>query len=158
MRRIWSFLQAPEQAHGAGAESWPPQKRTRGCLLFDPCRDRDDPGPAGEGQLRTDTEASLRADLREIFSTSRLLQYNLQVAYLGPEWTNSHLAALSAAVRPFLQVSPFTFPRRRFRRSAEGKGSCCRSFPSPIPFREGLGHTLDLLYEREVRVVPRMLP
>ncbi len=38
---------------------------------------------------------SLRSIYREIFAASRLLQYRLQVAFLGPEWTYSHLASIS---------------------------------------------------------------
>ena len=35
---------------------------------------------------------SLRSIYREIFAASRLIQYKLQVAFPGPEWTYSHLA------------------------------------------------------------------
>ena len=41
------------------------------------------------------SEESLLSIYREIFAASRLIQYKLQVAFLGPEWTFSHLASIS---------------------------------------------------------------
>ena len=47
---------------------------------------------ANPGPLSDD---ALRSIYREIMAASRVLQHPLEVAFLGPEWTYSHLAARS---------------------------------------------------------------
>jgi chorismate mutase/prephenate dehydratase len=62
--------------------------------IFDPGRERavieqalaKNPGPLGDG--------AVRAIFRELISGTRALQMPLRVAYLGPEFTFSHLAAI----------------------------------------------------------------
>ena len=70
-------------------------KASRGLPLFYPEREEiifERLSKLSSGPL---SEESLRSIYREIFAASRLIQYRLQVAFLGPEWTYSHLASIS---------------------------------------------------------------
>jgi chorismate mutase / prephenate dehydratase len=126
-------------------------KADQGLLLFDPCREetilerlaRANPGPI--------REESLRAIYREIFSASRLLQYDLHVGYLGPEWTYSHLAALSLFGH---SARYFHSPTLEdvFDDLLKAKAHVA-VVPIANSLQGGVGHTLDLLYEREVSVI-----
>jgi chorismate mutase / prephenate dehydratase len=126
-------------------------KAENGLLLFDPCREeaildrlaKMNPGPIAE--------ASLRAIYREIFSASRLLQYNLQVAYLGPEWTYSHLAALSLYGHSAKYLASLSM-EDVFDNLLKAKAHVA-VVPIENSLQGGVGHTLDLLYERDVNVV-----
>ena len=126
-------------------------KAENGLLLFDPCREEAildrlaklNPGPIAE--------ASLRAIYREVFSASRLLQYNLQVAYLGPEWTYSHLAALSLYGHSARYLASPSM-EDVFDNLLKAKAHVA-VVPIENSLQGGVGHTLDLLYERDVNVV-----
>jgi chorismate mutase/prephenate dehydratase len=126
-------------------------KADQGLVLFDPCREEailDRLARANSGPI---PEASLRAIYLEIFSASRLLQYDLQVAYLGPEWTNSHLAALSLFGHSSRYL-PSPALEDVFDDLLKAKAHVA-VVPIANSLQGGVGHTLDLLYEREVRVV-----
>jgi chorismate mutase / prephenate dehydratase len=126
-------------------------KAEQGLVLFDPCREEtilDRLAKANPGPI---PEASLRAIYREIFSASRRLQYDLQVAYLGPEWTNSHLAALSLFGHSARYVPSPTL-EDVLDNLMKAKANVA-VVPIENSLQGGVGHTLDLLYEREVRVV-----
>jgi chorismate mutase / prephenate dehydratase len=126
-------------------------KAENGLLLFDPCREeaildrlaKMNPGPIAE--------ASLRAIYREIFSASRLLQYNLQVAYLGPDWTYSHLAALSLYGHSAKYLASVSM-EDVFDNLLKAKAHIA-VVPIENSLQGGVGHTLDLLYERDVNVL-----
>jgi chorismate mutase / prephenate dehydratase len=126
-------------------------KAEQGLLLFDPCREetilerlaKANPGPL--------LEESLRAIYREIFSASRLLQYDLHVGYLGPEWTYSHLAALSLFGHS-ARYLPSPTLEDVFDDLLKAKAHVA-VVPIANSLQGGVGHTLDLLYEREVLVV-----
>jgi len=96
-------------------------------------------------------EASLRAIYREIFAASRLLQYVLQVSYLGPEWTYSHLAALSLFGHSAHYI-PCSTLEDVFDALLKGKVHVAVA-PVENSLQGGVGHTMDLLYEKDVRVV-----
>mgnify|MGYP005842259713 CR=1 FL=1 len=96
-------------------------------------------------------ETSLRAIYREIFAASRLLQYVLQVAYLGPEWTYSHLAALSLFGHT-ARYLPCATLEDVFDSLLKGKVHAA-VVPVENSLQGGDGRTMDLLYERDVRVV-----
>ena len=126
-------------------------KAEQGLLLFDPGREeailerlaKTNPGPL--------PEESLRAIYREIFSASRLLQYDLHAAYLGPEWTYSHLAALSLFGHS-ARYLPSPTLEDVFDDLLKAKAHVA-VVPIANSLQGGVGHTLDLLYGREVSVV-----
>jgi chorismate mutase/prephenate dehydratase len=69
-------------------------KNDHGSEVFTPVREEEvlqHVVDANKGPLRAD---SIRAVFREIISGSRALQKTLKVAYLGPEYSFSHLAAV----------------------------------------------------------------
>jgi chorismate mutase/prephenate dehydratase len=69
-------------------------KNDHGSEVFTPVREEEvlhHVLEANKGPLRADT---IRAVFREIISGSRALQKTLKVAYLGPEYSFSHLAAV----------------------------------------------------------------
>lgn len=81
-----------ERAHHAGEIG--KLKTDQGSEVFSPAREDevlDNVVAASKGPLDA---ASLRAIFREIISASRSLQKVVKVAYLGPEYSFSHLAAL----------------------------------------------------------------
>lgn len=96
-------------------------------------------------------ESSLRAIYREIFAASRLLQYVLQVSYLGPEWTYSHLAAVSLFGHAARYI-PCSTLEDVFDSLLKGKVHAA-VVPVENSLQGGDGRTMDLLYERDVRVV-----
>lgn len=97
------------------------------------------------------SEESLRSIYREIFAASRLLQYKLRVAYLGPEWTYSHLASL-AIFGHSASYLPCNSLEEVFDSFLKGKAHLA-VIPIENSLQGGVGHSMDLLYEREVRVV-----
>lgn len=126
-------------------------KASKGLELFDPAREeliyerlaRLNPGPL--------TEEALRSIYREIIAASRLLQYPLQIAFLGPEWTYSHLAAHFLFGYSAHYV-PFDGLEEVFDALSKGKVQVAL-VPIENSFEGGAGDTLDLLYENNVQVV-----
>ncbi|MGA7877273.1 MAG: prephenate dehydratase [Desulfoferrobacter sp.] len=126
-------------------------KASNGLELFVPGREElilqrllaANPGPI--------SEASLRAIYREIFAASRLLQYVLQVSYLGPEWTYSHLAALSLFGHS-AQYIPCPTLEDVFDALLKRKVHVA-VVPIENSLQGGVGRTMDLLHERDVRVL-----
>lgn len=126
-------------------------KADQGLQLFDPGREEtilDRLAKTNHGPI---LEASLRAIYREIFSASRLLQYDFQVAFLGPEWTNSHLAALSLYGHSARYVPSPTL-EDVFDNLLKRKAHVA-VVPIENSLQGGVGHTLDLLNERDVKVI-----
>ena len=126
-------------------------KAVKGLELFDPSREEaiyERLGKANPGPM---TRESLRAIYREIFAASRLLQYVLQVAYLGPEWTYSHLAAISLFGHS-ARYLPLPTLEDVFDTLLKGKAQVA-VVPIENSLQGGVGRTMDLLYERNVRVV-----
>ncbi|WP_281797088.1 prephenate dehydratase [Desulforhabdus amnigena] len=126
-------------------------KAEKGVPLFHPGREeliferltKANPGPIAA--------ESLRAIYREIFAASRLLQYVLQVAYLGPEWTYSHLAALSLYGHSARYI-PCSTLEDVFEAVLKGKVHVA-VIPIENSLQGGVGRSMDLLYESEMRVV-----
>ena len=126
-------------------------KAAKGLSLFDPGREEaiyERLTKANSGPM---TEESLRAIYREIFAASRLLQYVLQVAYLGPEWTYSHLAAISLYGHS-ARYLPLPTLEDVFDALLKGKAHVA-VVPIESSFQGGVGRTMDLLHERNVSVV-----
>jgi chorismate mutase/prephenate dehydratase len=97
------------------------------------------------------SEESLFSIYREIFAASRLIQYRLQVAFPGPEWTFSHLAAISLFGHSASYL-PCASLEEVFDSFLKGKAHLA-VVPIEDSLQGGIGHCMDLLYEREVRVV-----
>jgi chorismate mutase/prephenate dehydratase len=126
-------------------------KAAKGLTLFDPRREEliyerltnANPGPI--------TDESLRSIYREIFAASRLLQYVLQVAYPGPEWTYSHLAALSLFGHS-ARYSPCSSLEDAFDALQKGRANVA-IVPIENSRLGSVGRTIDLLHENDVHVV-----
>lgn len=126
-------------------------KADKGLNLFDPSREeriferlsRLNPGPI--------SDSSLRAVYREIFASSRLLQYVLQVAYLGPEWTTCYLAAHS-----FFGHSARYLPAPTLEDvfdTLNKGGAHVAVVPIESSFQGGIGITIDLMCEHDIRII-----
>ncbi|MCE5336306.1 MAG: prephenate dehydratase [Desulfobacteraceae bacterium] len=126
-------------------------KASEGLPLFHPQREeaifqrlsRLNPGPL--------SEESLRSIYREIFAASRLIQYKLRVSFLGPEWTYSHLACISLFGHSAAYL-PCGSLEEVFDSFLKGKAHLA-VIPIENSLQGGVGHSMDLLYEREVRVI-----
>ena len=75
----------------------------------------------------------------------------MRVAFLGPEWTYSHLASMalfghSASYLPCISLEEV------FDSFLKGKAHLA-VIPIENSLQGGVGHSMDLLYEREVRVI-----
>lgn len=126
-------------------------KQAKGLPLFHPGREEvifERLSKANPGPLR---EESLRSIYREIMAASRLLQYTLQVAYLGPEWTYSHLAALSLYGHSASYVAGST-PEDVVDALLKGKVRIA-VIPIENSIQGGVGRSMDLLYEQQVSIV-----
>ncbi len=110
--------------------------------IFDRLK-RINPGPI--------TDESLRAIYREIFAASRLMQYVLQVAFLGPDWTYSHIAAISSFGHTARYI-PCPTLEDVFDALLKRKAHMA-IIPIENSLQGGVGRSMDLLYERNVRVV-----
>lgn len=126
-------------------------KAELGLLRFDPAREE----AILERLARTNTgplqDHSLWSIYREIFSASRLLQYDLQITFLGPEWTYSHLAALSIFGHSARYLPAPTLEDvfdNLLKKQAD-----LAVVPIENALQGGIGRTLDLLYERDVKVI-----
>jgi chorismate mutase/prephenate dehydratase len=97
------------------------------------------------------SEESLRYIYREVFAASRLMQYRLQVAFLGPEWTNSHLASISLFGHSATYL-PCASLEEVFDSFLKGKAHLA-VIPIETSLQGGVAHSMDLLYEREVHVI-----
>jgi chorismate mutase/prephenate dehydratase len=126
-------------------------KASRGSPLFHPGREQFvshrlsnlNPGPL--------SEESLQSIYREIFAASRLIQYRLQVAFPGPEWTQSHLASISLFGHSASYL-PCASLEEVFDSFLKGKAHLA-VIPVETSFQGGVGHIIDLFYEREVQVI-----
>ncbi len=126
-------------------------KASRGLPLFHPEREEIifrrlsnlNPGPL--------SDESLRCIYREIFAASRVIQCRLRVAFLGPEWTYSHLASISLFGHSASYL-PCASMEEVFDSFLKGKAHLA-VIPIENSLQGGVSHSMDLLYEREVRVV-----
>jgi len=126
-------------------------KADKGISLYDPGREESIFQRligANTGPLSNE---SLRSIYREIMAASRLLQAPLHVAFLGPEWTYSNLAAVSMFGHSARYLS-FPSLEEVFDALLKRKAQAA-VVPVENSLQGGVGRTLDLLYEREVTVV-----
>lgn len=122
-----------------------------GLDTFDPGREEAVCKRLVENNAGPLSDASVRAIYREILAASRTLQQPLKVAFLGPYWTYSHLAAISV----FGHTAHYT-PQATL---LDVFDCLCKNLahvalvPIENSLEGGIGQTMDLLYERPVRVV-----
>ena len=70
-------------------------KRSRGLPVFDPAREEKVLQKVTAGEIDPLDKSALRAIFTEIMSACRAIEEPVTVAYLGPEYTFSHLAAIA---------------------------------------------------------------
>jgi chorismate mutase/prephenate dehydratase len=136
----------------AASGNRPLQAHHRHARVFAPEREEQVIGPGMPGQSRT---ASRQSDLRriysEIISACREMQNPLKVAFLGPDYTFSHQAALSrfgGEERSWPDRPPL--PTCLLRCSAaSARSAWCRW---KIPVRAGVGATMDCLLASDLKV------
>ncbi len=97
------------------------------------------------------TPTMLRSIYREILAASRSLQYPVKIAYLGPDWTYSHIAALDffgheAEYCSCKSISEI-FDRVQRRQCDIGV------VPVESSLEGSIGVTIDLLYEYNLYIV-----
>jgi chorismate mutase/prephenate dehydratase len=126
-------------------------KASRGLPLFHPEREQIVSQRLSELNTGPLSEESLRSIYREIFAASRLIQYRLQVAFQGPEWTQSHLASISLFGHSASYL-PCASLEEVFDSFLKGKAHLA-VIPIETSLQGGVGHSMDLLYEREVQVI-----
>jgi chorismate mutase / prephenate dehydratase len=126
-------------------------KQAQGLPLFHPEREEIIFGRLAGLNAGPLTKESLRSIYREIFAASRLLQYVPQIAFLGPEWTYSHVAALSLFGHS-ARYTPCNSLEDVFDHLMKGDAHFA-VVPIENSLHGGVGHSMDLMYEREVRVV-----
>lgn len=126
-------------------------KAEKGLPLFHPGREEvifDRLNRINSGPL---SEYSLRSIYREIFSASRILQIPLRAAFLGPDWTYSHLAARSLYGHSTQYVACPTI-EDVFDAMTKGKVDVA-VIPIENSLQGGIGLSMDLLHEKDVKVV-----
>jgi chorismate mutase/prephenate dehydratase len=126
-------------------------KAANGLELFDPGREEIIYRRLSEANPGPLTHESLRSIYREILAASRLLQYPLKVAFLGPEWTYSYLAALSLFGHS-AQYLPFPTLEEVFDAVSKGRARVGLA-PIENTLEGGVGLTIDLLYQGNVQVL-----
>jgi chorismate mutase/prephenate dehydratase len=126
-------------------------KVAAGLVPFDPSREETVYAGLSQANQGPLSDFSLRAIYREILAASRVLQHSLEVAFLGPEWTYSHLAARSLFGHS-AQYAPLPSLEDVFDSLVKGKVHA-GIVPIENSLEGGVARTMDLLYECEVQVV-----
>lgn len=126
-------------------------KLSKGIPLFHPEREQLVSQRLSELNSGPLSEESLRSIYREIFAASRLIQYRLRVVFPGPEWTYSHLAAM-AIFGHSASYLPCSSLEEVFDSFLKGKAHLA-VIPIENSLQGGVGQSMDLLYQREVRVI-----
>jgi chorismate mutase / prephenate dehydratase len=125
-------------------------KKSRSLAVHDPGREdrvigslcRDNPGPL--------PDAALKAIMKTIIASCRSIQEEGRVAYLGPEGTYSHQAALEF-FGPEAEYRPLPTIKEVFEWVESGPGRL-GLVPAENSTEGGVGQTLDLLLETEARI------
>lgn len=93
----------------------------------------------------------LRAIYREIFAASRALQYSLNVAYLGPEWTYAHIAARFMFGN---SVEYVPFPTLSDVFDAVSRNLCSVAVvPIENSLEGSIGVTMDFLFDYDLSIL-----
>jgi len=126
-------------------------KVEEGLPPFDPSREDTIYARLSKGNPGPLSDDALRSIYREILAASRVLQHPLEVAFLGPEWTYSHLAARSLFGHS-AHYLPLPTLDEVIDQMIKGLVHVAIA-PIENTLEGGVTHTLDLLYEREAQVV-----
>jgi chorismate mutase / prephenate dehydratase len=118
---------------------------------FDPSREEAIYARLSQGNPGPLSDDGLRSIYREIMAASRVLQHPLEVAFLGPEWTYSHLAARSLFGHS-AQYVPLSTLDEVFDHLVKGLVHVAIA-PIENTLEGGVTHTLDLLCEYDAQVV-----
>jgi chorismate mutase / prephenate dehydratase len=122
-----------------------------GSPSFDPSREEAIYARLSGGNPGPLSDDGLRSIYREILAASRVLQHPLEVAFLGPEWTYSHLAARSLFGHSASYV-PLSTLEDVFDQLVKGLVHVAIA-PIENSLEGGVTRTMDLLYECEAQVV-----
>jgi len=130
-------------------------KRRLGLPIYDPTREKEILERFQDNNQTGLSNDTLRAILREIISACRSVQSVLRVAYLGPEGTFAHAAALKCFGRG-AELAPFDTMTEVFE-EVESGGSSYGVVPIENSTEGSVGHTMDLLAERDIPVCGEVL-
>ncbi len=136
----------------ASARAIGEQKRRLGAPVVDRAREAEIiRGLAARGG-RYLTNRHIQHIFKEIISAARSVQRETVVAYLGPEGTFSHLAALSHFGGSTRLRSAKSLDEV-FELVHQGEGECCGMVPAENSSEGSIQRTLDLLYEYDIKIV-----
>ncbi len=125
-------------------------KKRLGLEVFDPTRERkilENLAKRANGRLSYE---AIRAIFNEIISAARSVQLDIKVAFLGPEGTFSHQAALSFFGHS-ASFSPMDTIEEVF--SEVEKGGCNQGVvPIENSYEGSVNTTLDMLYRYELKI------
>ncbi|SFM53213.1 prephenate dehydratase [Thermodesulforhabdus norvegica] len=127
-------------------------KRAQGLPLFDP--DREEAILKKLVTLNTEpllTPPILRSIYREILAASRSLQYPVKVAFLGPLWTYSHIAALFVFGHD-VEYNPCSSMEEVFESVARNRYDIA-VVPVENSVEGSIGITMDLMYRYDLYIV-----
>ncbi|MDY6851868.1 MAG: prephenate dehydratase [Thermodesulfobacteriota bacterium] len=125
-------------------------KRSLGLEIFDPAREEIMLRSLASKSLKDLSPQAIRNIFTEIISSSRAAQQPLTVAFLGPEATYTHQAAISLFGRSTSFRTAGTIEQVF---SLVEKGTCQRGVVPIENSSEGsVGGTLDLLYRYDLKV------
>ncbi len=125
-------------------------KRILGIDVFNPAREEELLRRVASRQQKKLTPQAVRHIFSEIISAARSIQHPLTVAFLGPEATFSHQAAISL----FGHSASFLSAERIEKVfDLVEKGVCQRGVvPIENSYEGSVGTTMDLLYQHELKI------
>jgi chorismate mutase/prephenate dehydratase len=125
-------------------------KRVLGIDIFNPAREKELLRRLVSSRQKNVTPESVRHIFSEIISAERSVQQPLTVAFLGPEATFSHQAAISLFGRSASLLTAETIEKVF---DLVEKGICQRGVvPIENSYEGSVGSTMDLLYQYEVKI------
>lgn len=125
-------------------------KRVLGIDMFNPAREEEVLRRLASNRGKNLTPEAVRHIFSEIISAARSVQQPLTVAFLGPEATFSHQAAISVFGR-----SASFLPAETIEKVFDlvEKGICQRGVvPIENSYEGSIGSTMDLLYQYELKI------
>jgi chorismate mutase/prephenate dehydratase len=125
-------------------------RKVLGIDIVNPAREEELLRRVASRQQKNLTPQAVRHIFSEIISAARLVQHALTVAFLGPEATFSHQAAISLFGHSASFLSAETIEKVF---DLVEKGTCQRGVvPIENSYEGSVGTTMDLLYQRELKI------
>ncbi len=125
-------------------------KRVLGINIFNPAREQEVLRRLGSNRRKDLSPEVVRHIFSEIISAARSVQQPLTIAFLGPEATFSHQAAISLFGRSASFLSAETIEKVF---ELVEKGTCQRGVVAVENSYEGsVGSNMDLLYQYELKI------